>query len=152
MLKQARVEDIRKSRLTKKDGHLVVATRHYPRGVKRDLFHDFKSSLAPSKELLAEFMSEVKKRGGDHNTGFVGMNYAKKFHLSERGWWELRQYAKLSKRVDVFLICHCKFEDCCHRELLLLLAQKFFGADIDPLENTYDDFTALQQGPPKTRF
>lgn len=151
MLKQARVDDLRKGRITKEDGYLVVATRHYPRGVKKDLFHKFEYCLAPTKELLAEFLDEVKKRDGDHNAGFLGMKYARKFRLSEKGWWKLREYAELSKRMDVYLICHCKSEDRCHRELLLLLAQRFVAADIDPPVNTFDDFTALQEGPPKSK-
>ena len=148
MLKQACVADVLKGRITREDGHLAVVTRYYPRGLKRDLIDDFECMLAPGKDLLDEFHDKVRELGGDHHAGFLAMGYPKKFFLDERGWEELGRYADLSREGDVYLICHCGLEERCHRELLLLLAKKHLGAEVEKPRHKYPYFRALKKGPP----
>lgn len=52
MLKQARVEDISKNRITKSHDHIVVVTHYYPRFLKRKLIDKYIKELAPTRELL----------------------------------------------------------------------------------------------------
>lgn len=139
MLKQARVEDISKNRVTKLHGHIVVVTHYYPRFLKRKLIDEYIKELAPSRELLTEF-KDIEKSAGDHNQGFEAMNYQSKFTLSESGLAELARLSSLAMTKDVYLICHCAVGQCCHRELLMMIAKEQFGASVSRIYQSYPVF------------
>lgn len=139
MLKQARVEDISKNRITKVHGHIVVVTHYYPRFLKRKLVDEYLKDLAPTKELLTEF-KETEKSAGDHNAGFESMNYEAKFTLSESGLAELSRLSSLAGTKDVYLVCHCGVGQRCHRELLLMIAKEMFGASVARVHQSYPKF------------
>lgn len=139
MLKQARVEDISKNRITKLHGHIVVVTHYYPRFLKRKLLDEYVKDLAPTKELLTEFKA-TEKAEGDHDQSFETMNYESKFTLSEFGLSELARLSTLSKDKDVYLVCHCTVGQRCHRELLLMIAKEKFGAPIAKVHQQYPVF------------
>lgn len=139
MLKQARVEDISKNRITKLHGHIVVVTHYYPRFLKRKLIDEYLKDLAPTRELLTEF-KETEKSSGDHDEGFEKMNYESKFTLSEAGYQELSRLSTLSKDKDVYLVCHCTVGQRCHRELLLMIAKEKFGAVVSKIHQSYSVF------------
>lgn len=137
MLHQAAVTDVKNKNLTKQDGLLVVTTRYYPRFLKRALIHEYKSALAPSKSLLKEF-KDNERALKDHDLAFVKMQYEKKFKLTEEGFKELERLSELSKTKNVYLVCYCANGDYCHRELLMLYAQKHFKAKIGKLSHPYE--------------
>jgi uncharacterized protein YeaO (DUF488 family) len=139
MLKQARVEDIAKNRITKIHGHIVVVTHYYPRFLKRKLIDEYIKELAPTRELLTEF-KETEKSEGDHDQGFEAMNYEAKFTLSESGLSELARLSTLAREKDVYLVCHCTVGQRCHRELLLLIAKEKFEAPIARVFHQYPVF------------
>lgn len=139
MLKQARVEDISKNRVTKLHGHIVVVTHYYPRFLKRKLIDEYIKDLAPTRELLTEF-KETEKSAGDHDQGFEAMNYESKFTLSDSGLVELARLSSLAKDKDVYLVCHCTVGQCCHRELLLLIAKDKFAAPVSRVHHAYPVF------------
>lgn len=139
MLKQARVEDISKNRITKLHGHIVVVTHYYPRFLKRKLVDEYIKELAPTRELLTEFKS-TEKESGDHDQGFESMEYESKFTLSESGLAELSRLSTLAATKDVYLVCHCAIGQCCHRELLLMIAKEQFGAGVGRVHHAYLTF------------
>lgn len=139
MLKQARVEDISKNRITKLHGHIVVVTHYYPRFLKRKLVDEYVKDLAPTRELLTEF-KENEKAAGDHDGGFEAMNYESKFTLSESGLSELSRLSSLAATKDVYLVCHCTVGQRCHRELLLMIAKEQLGSKTARVHHTYTTF------------
>lgn len=141
MIKQATVEDISNSRITKRHGRIVVTTRYYPRFLKRKLVDDYEGVLAPTKDLLAEFKVREDEMGGDHDGAFADVEYESKFALSESGMAKLREYVTLSETQDVYFVCHCRLGQRCHRELLLLIAQKM-GAQVGRVFLDYPVFLA----------
>lgn len=146
MLKQARVEDISKNRITKIHGHIVVVTHYYPRFLKRKLIDEYIKELAPTRELLTEFKA-TEKAEGDHDQGFETMNYESKFALSESGLSELSRLSTFASTKDVYLVCHCTVGQKCHRELLLMIAKEQFGAKVGRVHHPYAIFAKrLQSG------
>lgn len=139
MLKQARVEDISKNRITKLHGHIVVVTHFYPRFLKRKLVDDYIKDLAPTRELLSEFKA-AEKETGDHDQGFKAVDYESKFTLSDSGLAELARLSALAETKDVYLVCHCSVGQRCHRELLLMIAKKHFGATVGRIHHAYSTF------------
>ena len=141
MLKQARVEDISKNRITKLHGHIVVVTHFYPRFLKRKFIHEYIHELAPTRALLKEFKNQ-EELSGDHDAGFSEVDYESKFSLSESGLAELRRLAEQANEKDVYLVCHCTVGQRCHRELLLLIAKEKFSAKISKVHHEYPIFIA----------
>jgi uncharacterized protein YeaO (DUF488 family) len=127
MLHQATVTDIKNKRVTKLHGTIVVVTRFYPRFLPRNLVNEYFSELAPNKKLLDEF-KKMEKNLDDHNQAFEDVDYESKFQISSSGIEILRELAASDR--PVYLICHCKIGDYCHREILLLIAEKLCGAKI----------------------
>jgi hypothetical protein len=46
----------------------------------------------------------------------------------------------MSKKKDVYFICSCRVGQRCHREMVLLLAKKWFKAKTDQVTNRYPGF------------
>ena len=139
MLRQASLQELKDHVVTKRHGHLVMATRYYPRFLSRHDIHEYRSVLGPEKELLDHF-KKLDKTLNDHNLAFERAGYEEKFNLSIAGAAELERLARLSLDQEVYLICHCERGQKCHRELLMIMAQEFFGVSIAPLSNDYPVF------------
>lgn len=153
MLKQAVIREIHQGKITKEQGHLVVATRFYPRFLPRASVHEYISDLAPSRTLLKEFKEAAVKVG--HNRAFIEVHYEQRFTLSAAGYWELSRLAKESARHDVYLACYCDRHLFCHRELLLLLAKNLFDIEIENTTYKYPLFNfarCLDHLAPKSFF
>jgi uncharacterized protein YeaO (DUF488 family) len=138
MLKQACVADLKAGRVSRKDGHIVLAMRRYPRGVSKTLRDEYLSCLGPDAALLDDL--HAKKQSMPHNEAFAAARYEERFDLSEQGRAELKRLAELSGGKDVYLICQCKPDERCHRELLMLIAQREFGARTAALRFEYPRF------------
>jgi hypothetical protein len=131
MIRQATVEDIGNKRITKLHGDIVVVTQYYPRFLKRNLIHEYHRVLAPTRALLSEFKDTERARVDEsHDDAFDDVNYEEKFTLSKEGMAVLAAWAERSKERDVYFVCHCRIGQRCHREILLLAAEKYFGAKI----------------------
>ena len=139
MFRQARVEDISNRRITKTHGQIVVVTQFYPRFLKRNLIHEYQHGLAPQRELLQEFKAAEKALVDElgksalsdaHNRAFEIVGYETKFTLSPDAVSELGRLAEIAKTGDVYLVCHCKVGDRCHREILMLYAEAHFDVKI----------------------
>jgi uncharacterized protein YeaO (DUF488 family) len=144
MLKTATIQELIGKQITKRQGHIVVATRYYPRGLSKELIHEYNSSLAPSKALLSEFKNTAKKSG--HNSAFKFVGYTRRFEIDQFGLDELKRLSELSRAKDVYLACYCGRECYCHRDLLLLMAQALYAAPIEKIKQTYPSFDPRRQG------
>lgn len=134
-LRQGSVPQIRKGQLTKQHGHLVIAMCFYPRGLKKELRDEYRADLAPDRILFKEF-KEFQKRFG-HEAGFIQSHYEKRFSLSPNALEHLKELSELSKIKDVYLVCQCTIGERCHREMLLLTAEKLYGAAIGQVFQEY---------------
>jgi uncharacterized protein YeaO (DUF488 family) len=131
MLKQASVADLRSGRVTRRDGHVVIVMRHYPRGLPRELRDEYVRALAPDEVLFREFKARARALG-DHERAFADVDYERRFRLGAAGLRELERLSELSRTRDVYLVCQCRVGDSCHRELLLRLARERFAAGAAP--------------------
>ena len=99
------------------EGHKIVVTRYYPRGIARVHFDEWLSVLAPSRALL--------KAG---KTGIITWDaFSRRFRAeildSPEAVLTLKSVAELAESQDVYLICWER-EPPCHRFLLLDMVRK----------------------------
>ncbi len=132
MFKQATVEDVSNSRITKRHGHVAVVTRYYPRYLKKTLHDEYIGELAPTKALLEEFKAKEDETR-DHDKAFDDVAYEEKFTLSQEGLEQLKRLAEIASTKTVYLVCHCKIGQRCHREVLMVIAEALYGAKIGKL-------------------
>lgn len=137
MLKQASISDITSGKLTRapenttsEEGspYLVVCMRHYPRFLEKNARDEYVHELSPDEKLLADF-NEMKRKLGDHNAAFRVVRYEQRFCLSPEAMSELKRLTELARTRDVYLICLCGPGIRCHRDLLLMIARRTFGAE-----------------------
>lgn len=139
MLKRASVADVRNGTVTKEDGLLVVAMRVYPRFLARALVSEYAPGLAPAPELFERYR-KLKSAGGNQNQAFEAAGYQHLFALEDVAFKELGRLVEGATGQDVFLICQCRSEEMCHVDLLLLMAEQRFGAEIAALADEYPLF------------
>lgn len=132
MIKQATVEDISNRRITRLHGQIIVVTHYYPRFLKSNLIHEYHKELAPTRELLTEF-KEKEEALGHHDDAFIAVNYEDKFWLSDEGFTTLQKLSIEAETSQIYLVCHCKVGQRCHREILMVLAAEKFKAPIGRL-------------------
>lgn len=130
MLRQGSIDDISSGKLSRASGHLVVCMRYYPRFLKKEDRDEYVHELAPDEKLFNEFKA-MQKKLSDHNVAFRLVRYEERFRLSETALAELKRLSDLARQKDVYLLCQCGPGERCHRDLLLLEAQKRFGAEIE---------------------
>jgi uncharacterized protein YeaO (DUF488 family) len=141
MLRQASAPDIRNQKITRDDGYIVIAMCFYPRGLRKELRDEYHGSLAPDKKLFKDWQAQNEAHG--HDGAFAASNYEARFTLSEEAWDHLERLADLSNERDVYLVCQCQVGEMCHREILMLLAEREFHAKIDKVYHSYP--TALKR-------
>jgi uncharacterized protein YeaO (DUF488 family) len=134
MLRQGSIQDVRSGRLTRREAYLVAAMCYYPRGLRRVLLDEYRSDLAPDRELFREWKM-VERRSG-HDEAFAHTRYEERFLLSAEAIAHLVELARLSREKDVVLLCQCGPGERCHREMLLLLAAEL-GARTAGVANEY---------------
>lgn len=102
------------------DGHRVLATQYWPRGVARVSVNEYARILGPSRSLLHAF------KNGD-----VGWAEFSERYLDEMGGEaqqaEIHRLAKLSRSETLTVMCVCPDESICHRSLLRQLIIAFDG-------------------------
>jgi len=114
-------------KVSRRDGYIVVVMRFYPRFIAKGKRDEYVPQLAPDEILFSEFKEE-ERRGGNHDAAFAQVRYAERFALSPAGLEELRRLAALSKDKNIYLICQCALDQCCHADLLILMARQWYGA------------------------
>lgn len=138
MLKQASIRQIQKAEVTRDQGYLVATMCFYPRGLKKELLDEYRSDLAPDRDLFKDFKQHQTEVG--HEAAFAKSQYEERFHLSRRATEHLKGLVKLSQTQDVYLACQCEIGERCHREILLMIAKQEFGAEISEIHNDYPVF------------
>jgi hypothetical protein len=119
--------------------YIVITMRRYPRFVNRALRDEYTSEMSPEPSLHEEWLS-AKRKYNDHNGAFVRTHYERRFTISEAGFEYLKRFSELSKKKDVYFICSCRVGQRCHREMVLLLAGKWFKAKTDKITQYYPEF------------
>lgn len=100
------------------DGHRVLATRYWPRGVSKESIDEYVIELAPSRALLHQF------REGQLTWDQFANQYRSEMR-SETARREVHRLAKLARGQTVTVMCVCKDETHCHRSLLRELIAEF---------------------------
>ncbi len=100
----------------RKDGLRIIATRFWPRGLKKAAANLYLPDLAPSKDLLRNFQGdEITWR--EFSKRYRHEMKSQKSHLRTLNW--------LSTRGDtVTVLCTCDDPDRCHRRLLANLIER----------------------------
>lgn len=97
------------------DGLRILATRFWPRGVRKAAADLYLPDLAPSKELVQAF-----KAGG-----MQWRTFASRYRAEMKGQSSLlRTLAWLSESKPVTVMCACESPDECHRSLLADLIER----------------------------
>jgi uncharacterized protein YeaO (DUF488 family) len=93
------------------DGHRVLSTRYWPRGISKSRVDEYTTKTAPSRALLQEFKHE----------GLRWEEYVPRY-LEEMARPEamtlIERFAKLAESKKITLMCICEDERRCHRSLL----------------------------------
>lgn len=142
MLRKATVTSLLKGALTPAAGHIVLAMCLHPRGLSKDKRDEYIKALGPDRKLLDDFHAERERLHGDHNAAFLTCGYQRRFSLSEEGIAELKRLAELSASKDVYVVCQCDLTQRCHRELLLIMARRWWGAQTELRTFSYPEFEA----------
>jgi uncharacterized protein YeaO (DUF488 family) len=146
MLSRASVRDIRDRRLSRRYGYLVVVMQYYPRFLARTQIDEYVRSLAPSRDLFANFKAKERETK-DHNLAFQEVSYEARFMLSREGKESLRRLCELAMARPVYFLCQCLPVEKCHADLLLLTARHFHQAEIGFLRQKYPIYEQnLRQG------
>lgn len=93
------------------DGHRVLATRYWPRGISKDAIDDYVIDLAPSRALLHQYRDGHLTWHVFRNQYLIEMN-------SETARAELHRLAKVARDQTITVMCVCKDDSRCHRTLL----------------------------------
>lgn len=139
MMFRAPVHMIKSGKIARRNAHIVVVMRHFPRFTARDLIDEYVPTLAPDPALFREFKAEARLLK-HHNKAFVAVAYETRFGLSEAGLEDLKRLAALARSKTVYLVCQCGYEDFCHADLLLITAKTRFDAQISQLPHPYHVF------------
>lgn len=102
------------------DGHRVLATQYWPRGVSRESVDEYTRILAPSRALLHAF------RAGDLSWPEYSSRYLDEMR-GESQQAEIHRLAKLARSETITVMCVCSDESICHRSLLRELITAFNG-------------------------
>jgi uncharacterized protein YeaO (DUF488 family) len=140
MLKQASVSDLIMDRVSRGPKAFVVITmRRYPRFVNRAFRDEYTPEMSPEPTLHEDWLS-AKRKHDDHDGAFKRTRYEKRFTISKLGFEHLKRFSEMSRTQDVYFICSCRVGQRCHREMVLLLAKKWFKARTDRITNQYPEF------------
>jgi uncharacterized protein YeaO (DUF488 family) len=93
------------------DGHRVLSTRYWPRGISRSAVDEYTTKTAPSRALLREFKHE----------GLTWEDYVPRYldeMQEEEAQSAIKELAAKAKSGTITLMCICPDENRCHRSLL----------------------------------
>ncbi|MCG3773972.1 MAG: hypothetical protein JW395_0789 [Nitrospira sp.] len=97
------------------DGHRVLATQYWPRGVRKGAVDDYIRVLAPSRELLRAFKDDA--------IGWDEFSRRYRAEIADRAEApsEIERLRGIGERETVTLMCTCRDSEHCHRTLLKAL-------------------------------
>ncbi len=139
MLKQASVSDLTRGIVNRDSAHIVITMRRYPRFVNRKLRDEYLTCMSPEPKLFEDWLKK-KRFHDDHDGAFDRSKFEERFGLEDEGLEHLARLSMLAAEKDVFLVCQCHTGKRCHREFLLILAKRLFGANAEAPKNKYPVF------------
>jgi len=127
-IKTASIREIKK---LPKSVYKIIAMRYFPFWIKniKSQYDEWIPDLAPSKELLNDFMNELKRLKDTDmsnekkvklawNISKYESRFRREMTHSSDAMRELRRIAGLAKTKEVILICHEPKDDYCHRRIV----------------------------------
>lgn len=138
-LRRAPAAELKAGRVSRHDGHIVIAMQFYPRFIPSTLRDEYCHELAPERGLFAEFKA-AERRLGDHDRAFAEVRYEARFWPGKDGRATLSRLAGQAMKDEVILICQCRLDQRCHVDLLLLFARRLHGVASPPLAAEYPVF------------
>lgn len=97
------------------DGHRLLVTRMWPRGIRKEAVDEWRQDLGPSRSLIAEY------RQGRLDWPQFAVCYRQEMAERQELLTEVREKAR---RGTVTLLCSCADENQCHRSLLKELLEQ----------------------------
>ena len=141
VLRQGSVSDLITDRVSREKGYVVITMRRYPRFINRSLRDEYLSCMSPDWPLFEDWIS-AKRRYQNHDGAFGRVRFEERFDVNDAGLEQIRRLSQMAADRDVFLICQCPTGRRCHREFLLILARRLFGAKAEEPANDYPKFEA----------
>src|SRR5260370_1217573 len=93
LLKQASISQVREGKLSRENGYLSIDMCYYPRGLRKVLIDEYRSDLAPDRELFKEWKSFERAYG--HEEAFRRSHYEERFKLSPAAKEHLRELGEM---------------------------------------------------------
>ena len=94
------------------DGHRILITRYYPRGVKKTHFTRWMRELAPSKELLRSYKDD--KISWEQFKDI----FSNQMNSSPESIKTIDSLATLAVKENITLLCYERDSNPCHRYLV----------------------------------
>ncbi len=100
------------------EGDRLLIMRIWPRGIKKDRFNEWDKDLAPSTELLKNWL----KKG-------ITFEEFKARYIKEMGVQKekIKALTERAKKETITLFCHERDDTYCHRKMLKELVEKQAG-------------------------
>ena len=92
------------------DGTRVLITRHHPRGVSKDKYHEWLRDATPSKDLLAQYKAGL----------LTNDEFASKYKVEMESAIEVVASLRLMHKMGstITLLCYEREGEFCHRHVL----------------------------------
>ncbi len=104
--------------MEKEDGYRILITRYYPRGVRRERFNEWTTTLSPKPELLFAY-----KQGKIDWDTFVH-EFLNQLRENAECLEAIQTLHELSKEEDITLLCFERDGNPCHRHLVRDVVEK----------------------------
>lgn len=123
------------------DGHRILITRFYPRGVKKEHFDQWAYVLSPSPALLASY------KKGEKDWGEFKESFLAEMRISLDSLEAIQALNSLSQVQDITLLCYERSGVPCHRHLVreIIAAPFLLSVGLEP-EDTDDHERARISG------
>ena len=100
------------------DGVRILVMRFYPRGVKREAFHEWRKELGTDPELIWEWKS------GAISWDEFARCYEAQISADPKAQASLDELAQRARKETLTLLCACDDETHCHRTLLRAMIER----------------------------
>jgi uncharacterized protein YeaO (DUF488 family) len=100
------------------DGVRILVMRFYPRGVKRETFHEWRKELGTDPELIRAWKS------GAISWDEFARRYEAQISADPKAQASLNELAQRARKETLTLLCACEDEAHCHRTLLKAMIER----------------------------
>ncbi|MFN3422051.1 MAG: DUF488 domain-containing protein [Armatimonadota bacterium] len=100
------------------DGTRILVMRFYPRGVKREHFHEWRKELGTEPELIKAW------KEGSISWDEFAHRYETQIATDPQAQAALNELAQRATHETITLLCSCEDEAHCHRTLLKRMIER----------------------------